>query len=399
MPSSTSVRNIQCLCLGFLLASSIGLGLGLVGFNGVYMTTKIEHKNIYYNGNNGNGNDDTNGKYIPSSLEQYFMDNLNKLGYDSTRDPSTCNIWFDPNVTNPFVHADLIAYNRSLDNLNRAIEAFEPIPDLLKSMRYNQSHQHDICKQARLRHPTRTSRHGDGDRKTIDEFFPKNLLSHTPSSGLVEPLLPPMRHQNFCVSKSGYDLLRLDYLIHDFEAMCQQLKPFSRRVLIDMGASLSFHEGDQPMIVLMNWYKKFGFRFDHIYAFEKTFKSPEEVYKNLLPKEYMASYHWINVGVNHTQGNKLNPFNSILEKFEVDDFIVVKLDIDTSFIEVPLAHQLLEDKDGLYSGRIDQFYFEHHVHLGELRPSWGESMNGSIKDSFELFHGLRQKGIPAHFWP
>jgi len=146
--------------------------------------------------------------------------------------------------------------------------------------------------------------------------------------------------------------------------------------LIDMGASLSFHVGDQPMIVLML----------------KRLLS-------LLPKEYMASYHWINVGVNHTQGNKLNPLNSILEKFEVDDFIVVKLDIDTSFIEVPLAHQLLEDKDGLYSGRIDQFYFEHHVHLGELRPSWGESMNGSIKDSFELFHGLRQKGIPAHFWP
>ena len=34
----------------------------------------------------------------------------------------------------------------------------------------------------------------------------------------------------------------------------------------------------------------------------------------------------------------------------------MKLDIDTSSVEVPLALQLLEDKDGVYSKIIDQFY-------------------------------------------
>ena len=96
----------------------------------------------------------------------------------------------------------------------------------------------------------------------------------------------------------------------------------------------------------------------------------------------------------------MNPLNSILEQFDEDDFIVLKLDIDTSSIEVPLAHQLLlGGENGTYHRLVDQFYFEHHVHLGELAPYWGGSMNGTIKDSLDLFAGLRSKGIPAHFWP
>ena len=105
-------------------------------------------------------------------------------------------------------------------------------------------------------------------------------------------------------------------------------------------------------------------------------------------------------GVTHEEGHRLNPLHSILSAFDEDDFIVVKLDIDTSFIEVPLAQQLLAGgKDGIYHKLIDQFYFEHHVHLGELANSWRSSMKGSIKDTLDLFYGLRKIGVPAHFWP
>ena len=65
----------------------------------------------------------------------------------------------------------------------------------------------------------------------------------------------------------------------------------------------------------------------------------------------------------------------------------------------PLAHQLLDDKDGVYHKLVDQFYFEHHVHLGERAPWWGGSMKGTVQESLDLFGGLREKGIPAHFWP
>lgn len=92
----------------------------------------------------------------------------------------------------------------------------------------------------------------------------------------------------------------------------------------------------------------------------------------------------------------MNPLKSIVAKYTKDDFVVVKLDIDTSHIEVPLAKQLLED-DSLHE-IVDQFYFEHHVKLQELARYWGRSMSGTIKDSFDLMNGLRKKGIASHFW-
>merc|ERR1719203_1663273 len=107
----------------------------------------------------------------------------------------------------------------------------------------------------------------------------------------------------------------------------------------------------------------------------------------------MQSYHWMNTGVNAEEGHKLNPLHSILKKFDEDDFIVLKLDIDTSSVELPLAKQLLDDKDDFYHRLLDQFYFEHHVEIGEMKPYWRGFMNGTIKDSFDLFHGLRKKGI------
>lgn len=120
----------------------------------------------------------------------------------------------------------------------------------------------------------------------------------------------------------------------------------------------------------------------------------------LLPREYINSYHWINVGVSAGEGNKLNPLESIIKTLDEDDFVVVKLDTDTPSAELPLVCQLLQDKDGIYSKIIDQFYFEHHVHLGELKNTWGrEGIFGTVKDSLELFSKLRAKGIPAHYWP
>lgn len=329
--------------------------------------------------------------YVPSSLEQYFIENLDNLGYDSVDDPVTCNIYKDPNITTPSIHAQLTEYSGFLDSYENATKNFKPIPDLLKEIQT--SNNYDVCKTARL----------DPNIDDIRAFFPGDNLCST-QSGFIEPLLPPMRHHGICTDVQAH-LYDMNYLVHDFEAMCRTLKPTSKRILIDMGASLLFHAkaGDkapvQPVVNLINLYKKFGFHFDHIYGFEVTPFEPEEVYKKLITKEYMTSYHWINVGVTKNRTGKLNPLHSIVKQFSEDDLIIVKLDIDTASIEVPLARQLLEDKDDVYHKLIDQFYFEHHVHQEELAPYWKLSMEGTIKDSFELFHGLRKKGIPAHFWP
>ena len=219
--------------------------------------------------------------YVPAKIEKFFLDNAVKLGYDKTNDPPPegCEIWHD---TESEIYGDLMKYLLDMKNHTEAIENFEPIPDLLKSIISTGSY--DVCSTARP-HP-----------QGLKGLFPGDdiALSKT-SSGYVEPLFPPMRVPEFCFVARKRVLFHIRYLIHDFEAMCRNLKPHSKRVFIDLGASLSFAQS-QPVVELLDLYEKFGFNFDHIYAFESSFTQPEEVYKDLLPEKYFQSYHWINVG-------------------------------------------------------------------------------------------------------
>lgn len=323
--------------------------------------------------------------YVPSFIEKYIVNHTVELGYDKF--PSSgCTIWADPSATPPHIYEGLQLHAQNLEKYTAIIDDFEPIPDLLESIQRNGNH--DVCATARP--------HPDG----IAGIF-GGELSWTTSAGFIEPLLPPMRSGTICPawpSKKikGRNIMNMNYLVHDFEAMCRALKPTSKRILIDMGASLDFDTTHQPIMFLLNQFEKFGFRFDHIYAFEVKGAKPQHVY-DMIPQKYMSSYHWINVGVTAEEGHKLNPLHSILKQFDPNDFIVVKLDIDTPSIEVPLFQQLLQDP--IYKELVDQFYFEHHVGLKELIPYWGRGLNQTVKQSIDMFLELREKGIPAHFWP
>ena len=164
-----------------------------------------------------------------------------------------------------------------------------------------------------------------------------------------------------------------------------------------MGASLTFHnslDAESPTMYLLRLLRKFGFPVDHVYAYEITPTPPDLVFDS-LPIELVPAFHWINVGVEEQIGSRRNPFTHIVSEFNEDDFIIVKLDIDTPKLETSLSHQLLNETLGRL---IDQFYFEKHVHLEELSEFWADSMEGSVKDAMLFFQELRQRGVPAHFW-
>lgn len=334
---------------------------------------------------------DSNNNYVQAETEQYMMENLERLGYDHTRkrQPQTCEVFYNPSKTNPDFHRKISTYMEDLERYTEMVHNFTAIPDLLPVIQ--QTNNHDICSTTRP-HP---------DGLPLEAIFQNSQqLSHCSNVGYLEPLLPPLRHPMICKSNEikMKNLFNTEFLVHDFEAMCRKLKPHSKRVLIDLGASLKFHNsGSTPILYLLNLYEKFGFKFDHIYAFEITQTDPNTVYQQLLPEKYMSSYHWINTGVDAEEGHKLNPLHSIIQKFHEDDLIVLKVDIDSPHIELPLVMQLLDDKDNIYHSLIDQFYFEHHVHMGDLIAWWKEAV-GTTKDSYELFQGLRKKGIGAHSW-
>lgn len=327
-------------------------------------------------------------EYVPAPVERFILSNLKSWGWDKVDMHQGCDMWKDP--THP-LYSDLQLLLSELSVYHERIDEFSPLEEDIRHLMFGHGKKwfsHDVCKKLRL------------DPAGLKALFPSGQLSQV-SSGFVEPLTTPMRHPKFCMDPATY-LLDIHYMVHDFEALCRKLQPSSRTILIDMGASLSFHgkKSENPLFSLLNLYRRFGFKFDHIYAFEKEFYEPLTVFvgNSSVPPEYMPFYHWINVGVTHEKGHLLNPLDSILRNFIVEDFVAIKLDIDSPDIEIELVHQLIRDES--LSRLVDCFYFERHVGLAEMRPlgpDWAAAM-GTLADMFEVFFALRSRGIAAHFW-
>jgi hypothetical protein len=361
--------------------------------------------------------------YTASHAEQFLLDHPSVYGFNTTgnQTSSACRLWRSsggPNTNNPS--------NPQLFQLLQQYRGYlKPINDLRLQLLNDVTSpkRHDVCQRVNLHangvqgfFTNSSSSSSRSSSSTSATSSTRTMLSHSTAAGFMEPLLPPMRHPNFCRQDDnigfnfGY-LLDLSYLVHDFYTLCRNHIKLQGRhsppriVLFDLGASLNFHHlsssdssvQQEPMMQIIALFAKFGFPFDHIYAYEKKATDPQVVFGERLPVALMPAYHWINVGVVAEPGHRLNPFTTLLEKYTKDDIVIVKLDIDTPSIEGPLAHQLLADH-GRLAKIIDHFYFEHHVYMEELSYNWGGSMQGSIQDSLQLFHSLRQAGVAAHFW-
>ena len=328
--------------------------------------------------------------YQGSPVEDFVMNHLVELGYNRSENPdryrpSGCDIWKNKtshsNIKLPANLTSVLSeyrnekrnYQKRLAELVTKISQKTNVTDLRRHL------DDDVCDELEMNLPT---------------LFPSGALSYSTEFGYMEPMLPPMRDPEICFQRRK--LLSLDYLIHDFAALCRKLKRTSRIVYVDMGASLDFHQDIQsPAIYITELFQSLGFKFDHIYAYEVTEKKPENVYKR-VPDDLMSAYHWINVGVSKEVDSKMNPLKLLIDNFEEDDFVVVKLDIDFSPVEVPLAFQILHDER--ISNLIDVFYIEHNIELYELQSSWGRSMKGTLAESLQLFRGIREKGVAAHSW-
>jgi hypothetical protein len=236
----------------------------------------------------------------------------------------------------------------------------------------------------------------------LPEIF-GSTLSYFTKYGYVEPLLPPMRHPKWCLpppssstrKKKNHPPYLLDilYLVHDFAQFCRNIPSHAKTIFVDLGASLQFdfHKKTTPVLQLLELYRDYGnIRFDHIYAFELKPENPKDVFAK-LPRHLFPAYHWINVGINTDVNSPFNPWNLLRDQYVPDDFVVIKLDVDKTSIEVELIRQLLQDPQLI--AIVDVLYWEHHVSLTEWYP-YQETMEKSLK----LFAELRAKGIAAHYW-
>lgn len=253
--------------------------------------------------------------YVPSSSETYAITHAVELGYHASRAAEltvpSCEIFTNPNLP---VHSSLQSYRSELSAYNAKVRSFVPqYTDLRTPLRTTNLTRQSVCSTVDL---------------GLAELFAESQQLSYGSFGYVEPLLPPMRDPEMCFRKGK--LMSLEYMVHDWKVLCERLTPLTRTAFIDMGASLVFHgaQGITPAVYVLETYKKFGFHFDDVYAYEITRQDPAQVFR-IVPEDLFPNYHWINVGVESDPNSKLNPLRMILNKYTEDDFVVIKLDIDT----------------------------------------------------------------------
>lgn len=214
----------------------------------------------------------------------------------------------------------------------------------------------------------------------------------------IEPLYSIIRNV-YAVQCPGFTasptLMDIDYLI-PADSYSLALKQTKSNILFDLGAS-DWAGLSQTGLQLL--YRTRGIRFDRHLMWE----AKSVVMSDLLahvPADEIPSYQYFNVPATADPLDARNPLNILLNVAEVDDFVVLKLDIDNSLAELSYIDQIFAST--AVSSRIDEFYWEPHFNVPALiECCWKTSANKSLSlsDVVSIFTRLRTLGIRAHGWP
>ncbi len=111
-------------------------------------------------------------------------------------------------------------------------------------------------------------------------------------------------------------------------------------------------------------------------------------------------YQYFNWPTTSNSSEASSPLHIIKKIAKPRDFVVLKLDIDTPSVELPILRELLKDRELLEL--VDELFFEYHVLFAPMNPFWFGSENPSprpttdtLADSNTLFRTLREKGVRA----
>lgn len=108
---------------------------------------------------------------------------------------------------------------------------------------------------------------------------------------------------------------------------------------LDLGSSYFGSWGGDAASASGSWmYKTYverGLKLGKYVAVELEALSPEEAYKQ-LPADLVGVYTLMNVGLTFGKGDKLNAIDLIRSLSKKEDFFILKLDIDSADLELPL---------------------------------------------------------------
>jgi len=240
---------------------------------------------------------------------------------------------------------------------------------------------------------------------------------------VIEPLHGVARHpfaRVGCKGEHHKSIFDITYNILYNNCGSKDLKP--RTFLFDMGASVGFkgvpggfysemptHGGGlSPSLPL--FYRLYTDRClepDDIFAWEPHPGVTPDTWWGELPASIRAKVRFfetfvgegtlgaaINTGTTHSPS--VTSFLEILaSNCKPEDFVIVKLDIDTPEAELTIAQAIARRPD--LAALIDEMFFEYHFDFDGMHFGW-EKVDGDVDTALALFYRLRTLGIRIHFW-
>lgn len=143
-----------------------------------------------------------------------------------------------------------------------------------------------------------------------------------------------------------------------------------------------------------------GVVFDETHAFEA--ETEPSKFQRSVPRELQDQVFYRKCFVSSSVEEETNdsPFipRMILNKTRENDYVLFKLDIDSPGVENGSIEFILSHPNP----QVDELFWEHHA-VGNylMRPNWGpyeDQDRKTLKQSYDIFLRLRQKGIRAHSW-
>ena len=174
----------------------------------------------------------------------------------------------------------------------------------------------------------------------------------------------------------------------------------NRALYFDAGGAQWGHGPGGPQLQYFhNVWKRHGVDFDEMYAYQ--IHTPVAKFMEGVPEDLRdrVEVHKVDLAVTGDADGPEHPFlpNEIKRKASPGDYVLCKLDVDNSQIEGGTVLALLKDEDPM----VSELAWEHHIRGNYLMREWGhpdELPDVSLRESYELFLLLRQKGIRAHSW-
>ena len=244
----------------------------------------------------------------------------------------------------------------------------------------------------------------------VDDPKVKNVMSafHVTSAcgarvTYIEPLVGALRHPKYPCLHPGalhpglFDMSWLAYMPPPVQ--------YHRAYYFDLGSTYYnsgyFGEADSLKAQLERFQKFANVIFDEVFCWEAV-PVDDKDYWSRIPIGIAEKIHFFNVPTSANISDPQSALGMVSRLAKRDDFVVFKLDIDNSEVEVEIIRTLLRNKQLLKL--IDEIFWEHHVAGSPLQRFWGDlslfnsSWEYTLPGSYDLFHRLRQAGIRAHSW-